>query len=1155
MATSIKRIKLPIQGVAAVGTPERIPRFRRGRFQPIRLLATSGTELVAIDLGTGSSTTIAGGFSSPTAVAVDENAKVAYVVDLVGRRFVITAVSIARPTQRRSVHAGVGSPGQLAAHGNTLAFVDNRSGQLTTVDVRTRVTRTLGSGLGTVGGVAFDDHGKRIHVVESDSGRWLSIAPGESGFTHEGSVAKGAGNLTPSQRSGAFLVAGHADDGSGDRGYVDLLASNSSASRVSDLGANQKPFAAWHLSATRLVTAHRRGIVWWDPRVPVTPVTPVTLTVDNEKPFIGSYERVGIDLGTTGYSFDDLEFTLPDGDAAGAVSLCRDDLSGANEVMLLVGYEPGPHKLVATHSPTGTEAAVLEFTVVDEWPTPGESPAHWCAGPVGTFQTGYTWGGGPSTPQNVDVLPQSGTRQVAILMVDVSDTRYPTGAAYTTTRDGWRDSTVGGTDSARLFFEEVSYGNFSLALASAEPLLVNLAASWSTSFTTMSSPWPSNSFKPANKLAFAQACVSNAAAQTDGAGNPLIDFSGVGSLILVIRSEGTSASDDFFWPQAWGGNFTIPGGSVNLNVLGMPDDWQEVRDTRTRTETLSHELGHNLGYPDLYTNVASWNYSADVQSRDVTNLDLMSTEQQLPAMTIAQRMESGWVRPAWVRTFDFSTSTIPLSQTVTLHAVEDGAPPAGELAGIEVRIADGWNYYFEYRRTQAGQIADQQLGSDSSTGDGVVVGTDVGSLDFSFPIKRPQIIRLRPDADGEKSFFDAGEDYTETDTSSMAVADFAMTVLSTSGDTAQVRIEYGTNGRPDLVIRPWPGGNDWQSPDIEVRNARSTADPAQWANVPWEGHTNTVVATYRNRGPVTCRNVTVDFYIKDFTVSNPAEVWLGRDTKDVPPESTTPTVEFTTEWLPGSQGHRCVVARTPLFLDTSVTPTLVEMSDANNMAQSNYSRYISASASPARRVRSTVALHNPFPERALMYVMPQLTGGMARYYRLYLEHQALTLDPGETRRVDVMVESLLGDPRYAPEMDQVIEKLLRTPADVSLVGYGIPPEAPNHPVILGGAQLRVGSAYGTQFEFVEVQPEEVVRGRIVTLSTGKGVSGHVLVTFRGPAETEANTISVPLGQDGDFALELRRYMETFDSKEITLHYPGNPPYAPCEPEKPVYPTT
>ena len=189
--------------------------------------------------------------------------------------------------------------------------------------------------------------------------------------------------------------------------------------------------------------------------------------------------------------------------------------------------------------------------------------------------------------------------------------------------------------------------------------------------------------------------------------------------------------------------------------------------------------------------------------------------------------------------------------------------------------------------------------------------------------------------------------------------------MSTGPDDAQVRIQYGTNGRPDLYIRPWPGGDNWQSPDIEVRNARSAMDPAHWFNTPWIGHANTVVARYRNRGPVTCRNVKVDLFVKDYTVGGGPEAFLGSATHDVPPESITPFVEFEANWIPPNDGHRCIIARTPLFLDTSVNPTLVELSDSNNMAQSNYTQYIAAAASPAKRGIAEVTLEQPVPGAGL----------------------------------------------------------------------------------------------------------------------------------------------------------------------------------------------
>ena len=62
-----------------------------------------------------------------------------------------------------------------------------------------------------------------------------------------------------------------------------------------------------------------------------------------------------------------------------------------------------------------------------------------------------------------------------------------------------------------------------------------------------------------------------------------------------------------------------------------------------------------------------------------------------------------------------------------------------------------------------------------------------------------------------------------------------------------------------------------------------------------------------------------------------------------------------------------------------------------------------------------------------------------------------------------MVEAMFGDPRLGGVMDRISEKLFRVPTNVTLAGYGIPPEAPQHPQLLGGAQISVSSAWATRF--------------------------------------------------------------------------------------------
>jgi M6 family metalloprotease-like protein len=1133
------------------------------------LLFTSGHKVLLQDLAEGTIRTLGDGYDLPSSIIATPDGQSLLVVDLdpAEGHFVLYAASLS-DAHRRHAHALLrarGRPTQLAVHGTTLFYADRSTGRLSAVDLaalRERSLadtprsskareksealaghpRTLFEGLVSPVGLLVAPDGRRVYVSESKPGRIVSIGLDDGSRTVERLGLAEPQYLTLGTRKHAVLVPLYRGAGS----VQSWEPATDKVETLVEMSQADRPFAAWEIGRN-LVAVDRHRIHWWDLRTPVS--RPVTLDIGNATPFIGSYERITADLGTSGLTFADLDFRLPDGEAAGFVSYARDDESAPNEVMLLVGYQPGMHKLEAVDRSTNTVVQTLEYEITDVWTDGDRSPAHWNVGELSHFTTGYTWGGGPAMPQNINVIPQSGTRNVCILMVDVSDSRYTTGTVFDTLRQHWSDGAVGPAPSARTYYEEVSHNTFTLARLGGTPVpYISLSSSWSDNFSTMPMPWPSNSFAPTNNISFAQACISAAAALTDGSGNPLVDFRQVQSLILVVRSAGTASTDNFFWPQAWGGSFTVPGGSATMNVLGMPDDWDTVRDSRTIPETLSHELGHNLGYPDLYTN-ANTLYSADVQARDITNFDLMSTEQQLPDMSIAQKMETGWVQSAWVMPFDFSRSTIPLDQTVTLHAAELGAPPAGRFSTVEVRIADGWNYYFEYRNTQAGQIGDQQLaGNPGDTANGAVLGTDVLSQSFTFPIARPQIMRLRRDAEGENSFFMAGEDYKETDTSSMAIADFRMSVVSTAADSAQVRIQYGTNGRPDLYIRPWPGGDNWQSPDIEVRNARSLADPANWGNVPWIGHANDVIARFRNRGPVTCRNVRVDFWVKDYTVSGGPEAWIGSATHDVPPESTTPFVEFTANWVPPDDGHKCIIVRTPLYIDASVNPNIVEITDSNNSAQSNYSRYIAASASPAKRGIAEVTLHNPFDKRAEIYVMPQIRGPFSFLYRLYMEHSSLKLDPGESRRVQIMVESMYGDPRLAALWERLGPKFFYERTRISLVGYGIPPETPEHPTLLGGAQIDVSSALATRFEsFGGEGKDGFVRGRVVVARNGAPAQGIVLITLHGPDEGIDNTIRTPLDAQGYFALRgIGELIAKLKAKRITAHYPGRPGYSPSD---------
>ena len=232
--------------------------------------------------------------------------------------------------------------------------------------------------------------------------------------------------------------------------------------------------------------------------------------------------------------------------------------------------------------------------------------------------------------------------------------------------------------------------------------------------------------------------------------------------------------------------------------------------------TLCHELGHNLGLDDLYD--AHGDYPAEINARSPANADLMASSRPLPHFSLGNRLRLGWVKPAWLRRFDFSAS--PTGGMVTLHATErltQSGPPAGRVAGIEVPIQDGWSYLFELRRKEGGQVGDQALDSLSAL-KFLVLGTDLRVSRGESA--RPRILLLPADVDGDGPVLDtADEDYKDSDTTNpQRMHDFGLVVQAMGApdaDSAQVRVDYIAAHRPQLQVRPAPGRGNFKSPDID----------------------------------------------------------------------------------------------------------------------------------------------------------------------------------------------------------------------------------------------------------------------------------------------------------------------------------------------------
>ena len=197
-----------------------------------------------------------------------------------------------------------------------------------------------------------------------------------------------------------------------------------------------------------------------------------------------------------------------------------------------------------------------------------------------------------------------------------------------------------------------------------------------------------------------------------------------------------------------------------------------------------------------------------------------------------------------------------------------------------------------------------------------------------------------------------------------------------------MKITYG-DAKPDPQIRPWAPSTNWKSPDLRVTNARNATDN-RFADIPWEGHNNWIVAKVRNPGKVDAKNVRVDFFVKDFTLGGGAEFPLGSDTHDV---DSNDEVEFTSSkaWVPpplsaipflNIRPHYCVVARIAAYNDPA-QPNVREITLDNNEAVSNHTQLVSVSASPSSREMGVVKVTNPLPTVADCRVVVRQTSPLA----------------------------------------------------------------------------------------------------------------------------------------------------------------------------------
>ncbi len=904
----------------------------------------------------------------------------------------------------------------------------------------------------------------------------------------------------------------------------------------------------------------------------------VVLELPADPLYLSGWARVGVTLAK-GRSLDDVVFEV-DPAEAGMVSVSHDATMGARpSVVLSAAALPGDYQLIARDKANGDKLAVAQYSVTDVW-SGADGPPISVIGEHLTDAPDPAWGGGdPNRPQNLDVVPQRGTRNVAVVIVEPSDVTALSAAQQATLRTEWQDEVFDGvvrdgvTESTRDYYRDVSDGALDLRNAGVVGV-VRLTGTWAGYAPTVAN---ATTGQTDGWEGYARAVIAEIRRQNDdaaAAGNPpVVDLMTVQSIIMVIRSQPATPATPttpampgrFIWPSATrpGGyqlsfevgrrtiSVSFPWGTIKttvpvnrtIDMFSMPDDWvgRAGSGGRMRRETATHELGHNLGLPDEY---ARKTHGAAFKARDLSasttrgaSWSLMSWEQRFPQMTVVEKMMLGWVKAQHVRNLSFATLG-PVDTDVVLHASDEYPPPGGEYAAVEVRIADGVNYYFEYRREEPTNTSDEDVPADDT-----VVGVECWS--GKEPDDHRNILRIKQDPDNDSAEFQVGDDYREQDTTDPSYPnDFVMKVLSTGSDSAKIHVRYGDK-KPDPQIRPWAPSTNWKSPDLQVTNDRNRAD-SRWRDIPWEAHDNRIVATVRNpAGQLDARQVRVDFFVKDYTLGGGAEKSLGSEVHDVPAGQE---VKFTSSvpWIPPPLSaipfvtipvHYCVVARIAEYHDP-ITPSVGEITRDNNEAQSNHTQVISASSSPSTRETGFVRVTNPYSEPADCRVQVRQTSEFAR---TYLEHSWVRLGPGEERQVMFLTESMLGDPTAGPWASEHAEKIYETPNSVRLTGI-VDHGSVCHGFVTGGAQVLVRSARATRFVKLTVD-QELATGEIRTVDNGQGVSGTVLVSLWPPEAPEKVTVVKGEVSNGVFEFSFR---PVDDGMVAQAHYLGGFDFAPCD---------
>jgi hypothetical protein len=1016
--------------------------------------ATNSGEIRTLRLMDGRELLVGSGYQSPVGLVLDANGLGLTVVEGAGRVWDATRHDANRALARQISDLGESLIGSVPMLNSKEIAILTTAGRLVVLEKLNGTITPLVEGFSQPLGVFFDATSKKLVVLQDGAPNRRIVAVDtdslEVGVPIDVPGDTSAVLVAPLSGSAAVLVS----DGAGNLSLIDLAGGPVLTGPV--LPGAAFGLARWESLVLAVIAGSVQAIEWdlESGRLPVSvPIAPL---------FVNGYARVDVDLAGQGLARTDVEFMVDEGADAGFVSagIEPDAANGVARIVVGAGVRPGEYHLSAKLKADGSTIGRARFRVTAHWPDEDLGPPVAVTGKQQVFVRG-SWGGGPTGPQNINILAAPESWNVLFVLIDLKDLRYDD-VTTPGLRAIWTSHLVGPGQCVKQFYEEMSLfktagpsrprGTTIFEASGGAIGPVHLDLGWGDAFdpNKSSDVWGGWNPKDTTWQAFATALSDFLA--DNGQGATILPRSD--AVVFIVKTASDNAVEigtksfpaEFAWPQASGATFfwktELSTSFVRKPMILINDVMPSAAPADKALPSmvvLCHELGHTLGLEDLYQR---GDYPAEVDARAIGDLDYMGSEYTLPQASIANKMRLGWIDPSWIETFDFGKN--PTGHAVTLHAAEALArtgPPAGRKAAIEVRIADGWNYYFEYRRTLGGAMTDQQLATTAG-GAQVVLGTDVRADGAAKPA-RPVILRLAVDADGNGPLLKAiGEDYEETDvTNPQRQHDFRLVfdqIDPADSNAAHVHVEYIAAHRPELQITPAPGRGDWKSPDIDLVGPGGD-------NKIVKGRRHQIIARVHNAGSLAAKNVRLGLAWLPFTTS-PGDWGLLPD----PPKQDIPglsTVTFTQDWdVPADLKvdeidveHFCVKASVDAYVD----PTDASNSEIvifNNWAQSNFDTTTVSEGSPSERRWTGVGVTNTLSDLATYLTVAEQDNDL---FRIYIGHAWVRLPAGQTRMVQVGYESLAGDAQRGGDFERAYGRGMEAPNRVSFNSFVVR-ENPTH---------------------------------------------------------------------------------------------------------------